>query len=184
MARARKSNITRLPAEQREYIERLLREDRLTLTEMLASIRTKFPTAEVSRSGLHRYQQPLRELTERMREIDAAARVVVEELGENPDDRAGALLCQSITTLATNAALRAQTDDETSIEDVRKLARASKDVIAARSMSLKERQAVETAAREKLMREQKERLTELGKSGAIDPASLALVMKHGYGIEA
>lgn len=184
MARARKSKISRMPLEQRAYIERLIREDRLTLDEMFADVRAKFPAADVSRSGLHRYQQPLRELTERMREIDTAARVVVEELGENPDDRAGALLCQSITTLATNAALRAQTDEETSIEDVRKLARASKDVIAARTASLKERQAIEAAAREKLIREQKEKLTELGKSGAIDKAALALVMQAAYGIGA
>lgn len=180
MPRARKSKITRLPAEQRAYIEKLMREDRLTLDEMLAAIRTKFPTAEVSRSGLHRFALPLRELTERMREIDTAARVVVEELGENPDDRAGALLCQSITTLATNAALRAQVDDETSIEDVRKLARASKDVISARAASLKERQAIEQAAREKLVREQRDKLDALGKSGAVSPEVLAVVMKAAY----
>lgn len=182
MARARKSKVTRLPAEQRAFVEKLLREDRLTLDEMLAAIRRKYPTADVSRSGLHRYQQPLRELTERMREIDAAARVVVEELGENPDDRAGALLCQSITTLATNAALRAQVDEETSIEDVRKLARASKDVIAARAASLKERQAIEHAAREKLVREQRSKLDALGKTGEVPPDMLAKVIKAAYAL--
>lgn len=182
MARARKSTITRLPEEQRAFIERLIREDRLTLSEMIEAIRAQFPDASVSRSSLHRYTLPIRELSERMREIDVASRVLVEELGENPDERAGALLCQSITTLATHAALRAQVDEDTSIEDVRKLARASKDVISARSASLKERQAIEQAAREKLVREQRGKLEALGKTGAVSPETLAIVMKAAYGL--
>lgn len=182
MARARKSTITRLPEEQRAFIERLIREDRLTLSEMIEAIRAQFPDASVSRSSLHRYTLPIRELTARMREIDAAARVVVEELGENPDDRAGALLCQSITTLATNAALRAQVDDDTSIEDVRKLARASKDVISARAASLKERQAIEQAARDRLLREQKERLDTIERKRGMTADVAAQIRRDVLGI--
>lgn len=182
MARSRKSNITRLPAEQRAYIEQLLREDRLTLTEMMAAIRAKFPDAEVSRSGLHRFAQPLRELTERMREIDAASRVVVEELGENPDDRAGALLCQSITTLATNAALMAHTRDDVSIDEVRKLARAAKDTLDARSKSLKERRAIEEAARERLIREQKERVDSIERKRGMTKETADQIRREILGI--
>jgi valyl-tRNA synthetase len=174
--RRRKSSITRLPAAQRKYIESLLREDRYTLDEMIAALRAKWPgepAAAISRAALHRYQLPLRELIERQREIDTAARVVVEELGENTDERAGALLCQSITTLATNAALRAQTDTDIEIDDVRKLARAAKDTLDARSKSLQERQAIKKAAREELLAEQKEKLDALGKSGAINKTALA-----------
>ncbi len=181
--RASKSRISRLPKEQRAYVEKLLRADRLTLDEMIADLRKRFPgepAAEVTRSGLHRYAQPIREMTERMREIDTAARAVVEELGENPDDRAGALLCQSITTLANHAALVAQTRNDVSIDDVRKLARAAKDTIAARTSSLKERQAIRQEAREELVREQREKLTALGKSGVIDMATLSAVMKAAY----
>lgn len=165
--RRRKSSISRLPDEQRAYIERLMRGGRLTLDEMIEDLKAKFPgepAAEVSRSALHRYDQQVAELTARMREIDTAARVVVEELGESPDDRAGALLTQSITTLATHAALNAQQGDGVSIEEVRKLARAARDVIAARSMSLKERQAIEAAARQKLLREQETTLEEAAKA--------------------
>jgi hypothetical protein len=38
------SSIKRLPEEQRKFIEKLLREDRLTLNEMLDEIRAEFPT--------------------------------------------------------------------------------------------------------------------------------------------
>jgi hypothetical protein len=163
MARARKSKVSRLPAEQRAFVELLLREDRYTLDELVAKIRERYPDADISRSSIHRYQVPLRELTQRMREIDTAARAVVEELGENPDDRAGALLCQSITTLATDAALRANQRDDVSVEEVRKLARAAKDTIDARAKSLKERQAIRQEAREQLLREQSERLSTIEK---------------------
>jgi hypothetical protein len=154
----RKSHITRLEPEQRSFIEKLLREDRLTLSEMIDAVREKFPTAPVSKSGLHRYQASMKEITDRMRAQDTAARALVAELGENPDDKAGALLVQAVTTAMTDVALRANENDETSIDDVRKLARAAKDTIAARATSLKERQAIEQAARERLIREQKERL--------------------------
>jgi short-subunit dehydrogenase involved in D-alanine esterification of teichoic acids len=154
----RKSHITRLAPEERSYIERLLREDRLTLSEMIAAVRTKFPDAPVSKSGLHRYQLSMREVTERMRAQDQVARALVDELGENPDDRAGALLVQAVTTATTDIALRMNEGQETTIDDVRKLARAAKDAIQARTTSLKERQAIEQAARERLLREQKEKL--------------------------
>lgn len=182
MSRARKSKITRLPAEQRAFVEKLIREDRLTIREMVDAINAQYPDAEVSRSGLNRYTLPLRELTERMREIDTAARAVVEELGESPDDRAGALLCQSITTLATHAALKAQTDGDISIDEVRKLARAAKDTISARTQSLKERQAIEQAARDRLLREQKERLDTIERKRGMTADTAAQIRRDVLGI--
>lgn len=181
MTRGRRNRITRLPAPQRAFVERLLREDRLTLDEMLAAIAAEFPDATPSRSGLHRYQTSIREITERMRAQDRAARAIVSELGENPDERAGALLVQAVTTAATDVALRASESADATIDDVRKLARAAKDTIAARATSLKERVAIEAAAREKLVREQRGKLEALGKSGAVDPAVLARVIEAAYG---
>lgn len=181
MTQGRRNKITRLPAGQRAFIERLLREDRLTLDEMLIAIAEQFPGATPSRSGLHRYQASMREITERMRAQDRAARALVSELGENPDERAGALLTQAVTTAATDVALRVGGDDKATIEDVRKLARAARDVIGARATSLKERQAIEAAARDKVLREQRGKLDALGKSGAVDPAVLAQVIKAAYG---
>lgn len=87
------------------------------------------------------------------------ASLLVEELGENPDERAGALLVQSITTLTTHAAFAAQNEDEVDIEDVRKLARAAKDVLQARKASMEERRQIEREARE-LLQEQEQRLEE------------------------
>lgn len=179
---ARKSSIERSAAEVRSTIDKLIRQGRLTLDEIRHYVRDQHGDAAVpSRSALHRYSAAQEELLGRMRDIDAAARVVVEELGENADDKAGALLVQSITTLATDAALRAQQPgEEPSIEEVRKLARAAKDVIGARKVNRQEREDITRLAREALVREQRAKLDALGKSGAIDPAVLQQVIKAAY----
>ena len=166
--RNRRSKIRRLAPDVRQAIERMLREDQLTLAEMIAELERRFPGEELpSKSGLHRYQVGLEEMMGRMREIDAAARVVVAELGESPDEKAGALLAQSITTLATHAALSAQQRDDVSIEEVRKLARAASYAMDARVKSRQEREAIRAAAREELLREQKAALEKAVKTGGL-----------------
>ncbi|RMX03649.1 DUF3486 family protein, partial [Allofranklinella schreckenbergeri] len=69
-----------------------------------------------------RQKAKFEDLMAKAREHEQMASVLVAELGEKPDEKAGALLVQSITTLATHAALAAQGEDP-DIETVRKLAR-------------------------------------------------------------
>lgn len=157
----RKSSIDKLPPDVRSFIERSLRENRLTLDELIEQLQERFPGKEKpSRSAIGRYKVSFDEMTRRLREQQAMASLLVEELGDNPDERAGALLVQSITTLTTHAAFAAQTEDEVDIEDVRKLARAAKDVLQARKASMEERRQIEREAREKLLQEQEQRLEE------------------------
>ncbi|WP_368565507.1 phage protein Gp27 family protein [Pseudoxanthomonas sp. UTMC 1351] len=181
---ARKSNIERGPEAVRTTIDTLIRKGRFTLDEMRHYVAEKHgPQVVPSRSSLHRYSVQQETMLEKMRAIDAAARVVVEELGESPDDRAGALLVQSITTLATDAALRAQVDgEEPSIDDVRKLARAAKDVIGARQANLKERQQIERMARERLQREQSENLERIATEQGMDSAQVNFWRKQFLGV--
>lgn len=166
----RKSSIERSPEEVRTAIDKMVRQHRFTLDEIREYVIEKFgEDAAPSRSALGRYTLAQGELLGRMRDIDAAARVVVEELGENADDRAGALLVQSITTLATDAALRAHSredGEEPSIEEVRKLARAAKDVIGARKVNRQEREHIAEMARQKLLKEQCARLDKEAQAGA------------------
>lgn len=146
----RRSSIKAAPDPIRAEIERLLRADKFSLDEMLDLLRKQFPNDAdkiPSRSSLGRYRQGMEQLLGRMRDIDAASRVVVSELGENPDERAGTLLTQTITALATHAALRAAEDPEgASIGEVKELARATRNVMEARRIGLKERIEVEQAA--------------------------------------
>src|SRR5690554_2594241 len=100
-------------------------------------------------------------MMEQVRQQEQMARIMVEELGENPDDKAGALLVQSVTTPANRVLFESQGDEELDIEDVRKLARAAKDIMHTRKLSLEQRREVERLAREKLIAEQQTKLEEL-----------------------
>ena len=149
----RTSSVKRLDPQARKFLEKLMREDRHTLDELLTAVRTKFPDAQVSRSSIHRHRAGYEELVKGMREQQAIASLVVSELGENPDDKAGALLVQTITTLTNQVALTAAGEGEVDVETVRKLARATKDVLAARRVDRQERLAIRQEARDELLAE-------------------------------
>lgn len=171
----RKSSISRLEPEARKYLEKLLREDRHTLDELLAAVRKKFPGVEVSRSAIHRHRAGYEELVKGMREQQAIASLVVSELGENPDDKAGALLVQTITTLTNQVALTAAGEGKVDVETVRKLARAAKDVIAARRVDRQERLAIRQEAREELLAEQRAKLEAMPTKGGVTPETKAAI---------
>lgn len=176
----RKSAITRLAPGVRKHIEKLLREDRHTLDELISELQQKWPElhkagALPSRSGLHRYQASFAELTGRMREIETAAAAMVDELGEGMGDKAGALLAQAVTTLATNAALNAHERDDVSVKEVTDLARAARAAMQARTMSIKEREAIEDAARRKLLEEQKAKIDAMGSKGGVTAETKAAI---------
>lgn len=164
----RKSAVSRLDPAAREYLEKLLREDRHTLDELLEALQEKFPKADVSRSGIHRYRAGFDEMLGRTREIQSAAGALVDELGDGVGDKAGALLAQAVTTLATHAALNAHQKDEISIKEVTDLARAARAAMQARTMSLKEREAIEAHARRKLLEEQEANLQDVAKAQGMD----------------
>ncbi len=181
---AAKSKIKRMPVEIRQFIEKLLREDRLTLNEMMQQIQDKFPGQEVpSRSGLNRYQNVMEKMTSRMRDIETASNALIGELGESVGEKSGALLAHAITTLATNAALNAQDNDDISIEEIRKLARAAKDAMHARRISLAERQELQKEARDRLLREQSAALSSVVKAGGLSNDSAEIIRAQILGVK-
>lgn len=177
-------SVDRTPEEMRKVIDGVLRTNRMTVDELRQHLATLYPEADVpSRSALYRYKGSIEALTGRMRDMQIAAQTIVADLGENPDDKAGALLVQAITALTANAALEANAEGaDVGIEDVRKLARAARDVISARSMSLKERQQIEEMARQKLLREQSERLDKVVKSGGLSEETASDLRRKILGI--
>lgn len=165
----RKSSIDKLPADVRSHIEKRLRENRLTLDELFADVREAFPdlAASPSRSALGRYRMGFEEIMQTQRAMSTAASALVAELGEDFDDKSGALLTQAVTTLATKATFRQLNQDELDIGDVLDLARAAKAAQESRSLNLRERQAVAKMAREKLLEEQKAKLEAMGSKGGV-----------------
>jgi hypothetical protein len=177
---ARKNKVHKLPPETRRYVEQLLREDRWTLDEIVHAVKMKFPEADLSRSSVHRYTPEFAQLRERMDAINRVSESLIGGLGEGAGDKAGALLANAVTTAVTHAALKAQNDDDADIGEIFKLARAAKNALDARRISLQERQVVAREAREQALREQREKLEALGSTGAIDPAVLAQVIRAAY----
>jgi hypothetical protein len=184
--RRAKSSISRLPAEQKAYIEQLLREGRLTLDEMIAALQARFPgtpAAEVSRSALHRYDQGFAELTARMREIDQASQALVGEFGDSLGEKASTLLTNAVVTLVTDVALRQQAAEKpVDVETARKLARAAKDAIDSKRVDVNVRKAIATEVREKLLREQSENLDKVVKTGGLSAEKAAELRKKILGI--
>ncbi len=182
----RRSKVKDAPDSIRSEIEKMLRADKFSLEEMRELLIQQFPDLAdkiPTRSSLGRYRQSMGQMLGRMRDIDAAARVVVAELGENPDERAGALLTQTITALATHAALKAgEKEDGASIGEVKELARAAKNVMDARRVGLKERQEIREEARKQLVREQQEKLGDLVKRGTIPAEAIAIIQRDVYGL--
>lgn len=166
----RRSSIKSKPEPVRTLIERLLREDRYTVQEIRAQVADAFgEDAPPSRSALGRYKIEFDLMSGRMREMDQLARVLVSELGESPDDKAGALLTQAVTTLATSVALQAHGNDDITVKEVAQLARAARNAIEARRMSRRERIEVERQA----IARATQTVGEVGRAAGISPETLA-----------
>lgn len=152
---AGKSSINRLPPIVKAYIQKLLREDRLTLDDMLDDLQARFPNAKApSRSALSRFKAGFDELTDKARQQRQMAEAFVGAFGEDASDKTGVLLVEAISTLTYQAAMGAHEKDEVTIAEVSALARAAKATMEARTLSVKERQAIEKAARERLLQKQ------------------------------
>ena len=178
----RKSKVSRMEPEARKHLEKLLREDRLTLNELRAEMQARFPDEDVSRSGIQRYRASFDEMVGRMREIETAAGALVDELGEGVGDKAGALLAQTVTTLATNAALNAHSAEKVSIKEVSELARAARAAMQARTMSIKEREAIEAATRRKLLAEQQQNLEKIAKTQGMGQEQVDFWIREFLGV--
>lgn len=172
----RKTSIDRLPPDARARIQKHLRDNRLTLDELIADLQHEFPSLAAtgglpSRSAVQRYSQGVREIVAHEREMTVAAEALVAELGENFDAKSGALLAQAVTTLASRRALQAveatSNGEVMDISDVLDLARAAKTAQEARSLNLKERRSVSDEARRKLLEEQRAKLDAMGSKGGV-----------------
>ncbi|MBE8611515.1 small terminase subunit [Morganella morganii] len=180
----RKSTIHKLPEAVRSHIERRLRENRLTLDELINDLQATFGASESlpARSTLGRYKKSFDEVVGRMREQQEMARMLVDELGENPDERAGQMLVQSITALTSHAAMLAQDERAPDIDTVRYLARAAKDILQARKISFDERLAIEKRGQEKLLAEQQENLKVVAREKGMDKDTVDFWRKRVLGV--
>lgn len=186
---ARKSTASRLSPEARALLDKHLREDRLTLAEIVDDLEEKFPDEKVpGTTSIWRERKAVQEMAKHFREIDTASRALVAELGEDIDDKSGALLAQAVTTLVTKASFHAleeaaENGGKIDVGDALKLARAARGAQEARTLSLKERQITQ-AAREELLAEQEASLQEVAKAQGMDDDQVNFWRRKFLGIQA
>lgn len=159
------SFLKKISPEARQFLEKLLREDRYTIDELLELFGNKYPDEQPARSTMGRTKKKYDEHAKKMSEVQYATELLVGELGEDKDDKAGAFMVQGITTLINHLVLDQLHNEENpdapiqlSIKDALALAKASRELTAARGMSLDQRQKIERIAREKMLEEQEKNL--------------------------
>lgn len=179
------SSIKKLPDEVKKLINKLIIDDKFTLDEIVEAINTEFPELETvpSRVAVWRHQQALKRMLDNQKSIESMSTTLVANLGDNFDDKTSALLANMMTNLASYAVMGALGKDEIASKELLELARATNQAIEASQKSLKVRRAIEQAAKDKLIAEQKAKLDQLGKSGEVPQEMLAKVIKAAYGIE-
>lgn len=161
------SFLKKVSPEARKFLEKLLREDRYTIDDLFEMFSNQYPDEAPARSTIGRTKKKWDIHAKKMREIAAASEALVSELGEDTDDKAGAFMVQGITTLINHLVLDQLHDEENpdapiqlSIKDALSLAKASRELTAARGMSIDQRQKIERIARDKLIQEQEKNLDE------------------------
>lgn len=159
------SFLKKISPEARQYLEKLLREDRYTIDDLFEMFSNKYPDEAPARSTIGRTKKKWDEHSKKMREIAEASTALVAELGEDTDDKAGAFMVQGITTLINHLVLDQLHNEEDpdapiklSIKDALSLAKASRELTTARGMSIDQRQKIERIAREKMLEEQEKNL--------------------------
>lgn len=183
----RKSSLDKLPKPVIEFIQQLLRENRLTISELFDEVNNNFPELDnlPSRSAIGRFSKRFNEQIEEHKKFTEMANIYVSQLGENTDDKTGAFLTQSLTMLLSRVTMGqlGKEDSQIIIKEAGQLAKAALDIQRARELSLKERLAIEDEARKRLIAEQKEKLNELGQSGEVSQDVLNKVIRAAYGID-
>ena len=186
----RKSTISRLPQDVKSYIEGRLADGRHTLNELIADLHARFPAQQQagdlpSRAAVHRYGQKLERRLSAIRASTEAAKIIQAQAGDNSDARSEALTAL-IQTELFEAILDLQENDDPDMdpgERVGMLSTAAKNIatLTRSSVNLKQFQAkVEEATRATVLAEQRAKLDELGKTGAVDADVLARVIKAAY----
>ena len=166
----RKSTISRLPAEQRAFIEGRLAAGRCTLDELIAQLRERWPAADQagelpSRTAVHRYGQKLERRLMAIRASTEAAKLIQAQAGDDKDARSEALTALVQTELFEAILALQEADDPEADpgERVAMLSSAAKNIatLTRSSVNLKQFQSkVEADTRAKLIAEQEVKLEE------------------------
>ena len=182
----RKGFIARTPAEIRSHIERRFAEGSITIDQLREELLEMFPDEAVpSRSALGRYGQKLSRRLDAIKAGTEAARLIAEQAGDSQDARSEALTALVQTELfeAILSLQEADAPDLDQGERVAMLSAAARNIatLTRSSVNLKKFQTeAEERGRRAALIEQRAKLDQLGKSGAVAPEVLARVIRAAY----
>lgn len=177
IAMGRKSSLDRLPDVIKSYIQNQLAKGTMTLDELIADLQQSFPEEAAagdlpSRSAVARYGQKLESRLSAIRASTEAAKIIRDQVGDKEDARSEALIAmiqselfESIMTLQ-----EASEEEMPASERVGLLANAAKNIatLTRSSVTLKKYQAeAEERGRQKLLEEQKARLSAMETKGGV-----------------
>lgn len=181
----RKSKIACLPPDVKEYIEGLLAEGRLTLSEMVDNLRQRFPEQAKSgdlpsRSGLHNHYPKLERRLMAIKASTEAAKLIQAQAGDDKDARSEALTALVQTELFEAILCLQEADDPDAdpAERVAMLSAAAKNIatLTRSSVNLKQFQAkVEQDTRRRMLEEQRAALEAMGSKGGVTAETKAAI---------
>jgi len=177
----RKSSIERLPKPIRDRIGALIRENRLTLDEIVDQLRAEFGAAP-SRSALHRHRQHAEAAMAKQREMESISQVWVREIKEEPDGKMGRMIIELLRTVAMQSALSAQGKDEVDPRHLAHLARAFNLIEATTKRQAENRALLREEIRRELLDEQGKKLEGMAAAGKFSPEVLARIRQEVYGL--
>lgn len=173
----RKSNIARLPADVKTYIEGLLASGRYTLDEMIANLRVQYPEQQAagvlpSRAALHRYGPKLERRLIAVKAFTDAAQAIDAHATDKGDTRSAALtaIVQQELFDAMIALGDATDPDVDPADRIGMLSAAAKNIsaLARSSVNTKQFQAkVEAETRVKVLAEQRAKLEAMPTKGGV-----------------
>lgn len=181
----RRSAIKTLPRPVKEAIDRAIKEDRLTLDQILDRIEDEYGEEHApSRSALHRYRRNVEAQMQAIREGREIADVWAAKLGEAPDSDIGKVVLEILRTLAyKSGADLLDAEGKVAPKDLTSLARAMRYIEDAGRLSLQREKEVRQAEREALA-EATAKLEEDARGGknTLDAETLRRIRQDVYGI--
>lgn len=147
---ARKSSIAQLEPAIRIELDRLLKDDRFTIEQVVTHLKSL--GAQVSRSAVGRYHKRFEESGKKIREAREVAAVWAERLGSEPQGDIGKVVMEMLRTLAFDATMQLGEDGDGEVQlsgkEIGALALAMQRLEAAGALSLKREKALRQAAAE------------------------------------
>ncbi|RRW38506.1 DUF3486 family protein [Ectopseudomonas oleovorans] len=182
---ARANAVDQLPKEVRAWLDHSLVEGNFTGYELLEG-ELKSRGYSIGKSSIHRYGQKIERRMAAIKASTEAAKLITEGARDDQDARSEAVIALVQTELfETIVNLQEAGDIEDPAERINLLSSAAKNIATLTRASVAQKRwadEVRQAARAELLREQSEKLEEMGKAGTLSAETLQRIRQEVYGL--